>query len=154
VIILEYIPGITLMTLFQGAHSLDLPKMKSILVNILSTIKECHSRNVIHRDIKPQNIILSPRDLKPKLIDFGLALMTTTEMEPYNYYKCGTVNYTAPEVLLTDSMFYKSYGYKCDIFSFGVVAHMLLMGRNPLAGISEIERKKNIHVQLKEDEIE
>jgi serine/threonine protein kinase len=74
-------------------------------------------------------------------------------MEPYNYCKCGTMGYTAPEVLLTDSMFYKSYGYKCDIFSFGVVAHMLLMGNNPLAGKSDLQRKNNIHVELKEEEI-
>lgn len=63
------------------------------------------------------------------------------------------MGYTAPEVLLTDSMFYKSYGYKCDIFSFGVVAHMLLMGNNPLAGKSDLQRKSNIHVELKEVEI-
>ena len=56
------------------------------------------------------------------------------------------MGYTAPEVLLTDSMFYKSYGYKCDIFSYGVVAHMLLMGYNPLAGKTDLQRKKYIHV--------
>jgi hypothetical protein len=47
---------------------------------------------------------------------------------------------------MTDSMFYKSYGYKCDIFSFGVVAHMLLMGNNPLAGKSEVQRKKIFNI--------
>lgn len=74
-------------------------------------------------------------------------------MESHNYYKCGTMGYTAPEVLLTDSMFYKSYGYKCDIFSFGIVAHMLLMGSNPLAGKSEDQLRKNLHIELNEVEI-
>lgn len=105
-----------------------------LLYDILSVLKECHSRNIIHRDIKPHNIIVSK--MQPVLIDFGLAMVTNTEMEPYNYYKCGTMGYTAPEVLQTQSIFYKSYGNKCDIFSFGVVAHMLLMGYNPLKGKS------------------
>jgi serine/threonine protein kinase len=45
-------------------------------------------------------------------------------------------------------MFYKSYGYKCDIFSFGIVAHMLLMGFNPLAGKSEEQLRKNLQIEL------
>jgi serine/threonine protein kinase len=43
---------------------------------MLGILKECHERQIIHRDIKPQNIILSERDMQPKLIDFGLALRT------------------------------------------------------------------------------
>jgi serine/threonine protein kinase len=57
-------------------------------------------------------------------------------MESYCYSKCGTLGYIAPEVLLSESMYYKSYGYKCDIYSFGVIAHMFLMGYNPLIGKS------------------
>ena len=56
-------------------------------------------------------------------------------------------------MLITDSVFYKSYGYKCDIFSFGVMAHMLLMGYNPLAGKTDNQRKKNMNVELKENDI-
>ncbi len=140
------------MTLFnQERHRLTLPTLKNLFINILGIIKECHSRNIIHRDIKPHNIIVSPYDLQPKLIDFGLALVTNKQIESHNYYKCGTMGYTAPEVLLTDSVFYKSYGSKCDIFSFGVIAHLLLMGFNPLAGKTEDQIIKSIHIELKEN---
>jgi serine/threonine protein kinase len=96
VIILDYVPGINLMTLFNEQRHIPLPRLKEILVDILSIIRECHSRNVIHRDIKPHNIIISPHGSEPKLIDFGLALVTSKEMESHNYYKCGTMGYTAP----------------------------------------------------------
>lgn len=55
---------------------------------------------------------------------------------------------------MSSSIFYKNYGYKCDIFSFGVIVHMLLMGYNPLAGQSETERKNHCHVAIKEEAIE
>ena len=74
-------------------------------------------------------------------------------MEAYNYCKCGTLGYIAPEVLLSDSALYKSYGYKCDIFSFGIVCYMLLMGCNPLAGKTETQRKMNTNVEMKDEEI-
>ena len=150
---MEYLPGKTLMTVFNEKQTLPLNNVKTLLRKMLQIVKECHENNIIHRDIKPHNIIVSSCGTEPKIIDFGLAIITTREMEPYNYCKCGTMGYTAPEVLLTDSMFYKSYGYKCDLFSLGVVAHMLLMGYNPLAGKSDSQRKKDIKVELREKEI-
>ena len=56
-------------------------------------------------------------------------------------------------MLLSDSALYKSYGYKCDVFSFGVVCYMLLMGCNPLAGKTETQRKMSSNVEIKEEEV-
>ncbi len=132
-----------MMTLFQKQRQQNLPRLKKIFISILRTIKECHTRNIIHRDIKPQNIIINPINQQPKLIDFGLALITNLDIETNCYYKCGTIGYIAPEVLLTDSQYYKSYSYKCDIFSFGIVAHMFMMGYNPLTGKCIEQTTKN-----------
>ena len=142
-----------MMTLMEEHKTIELSLLKKLFREMLAIIKECHERQIIHRDIKPQNIILSERGYNPKLIDFGLALSTNNQMEAYNYCKCGTMSYIAPEVLMSNSIFYKSYGYKCDIFSFGVIVHMLLMGYNPLANKTETERKNNCHIDIKEEEI-
>lgn len=136
ILVMEYIPGKNMMSHFIQRQLLGLNKLKRIFVDILHILKECHSKNIIHRDIKPQNIILHNYDLQPRLIDFGLSIVTNLEMEPYYYSKCGTLGYIAPEVLHSESIYYKTYGCKCDIYSFGIIVHMFLMGYNPLIGKS------------------
>jgi serine/threonine protein kinase len=67
-----------------------------------------------------------------KIIDFGLSLHAGQTGNRCNYKRCGTLSYMAPEVFAAEQD--KTYDEKCDIFSFGIIAHMMLLGWNPLKG--------------------
>jgi serine/threonine protein kinase len=97
-------------------------------------LKDCHSSNIIHRDIKPQNIIVDDSLQEIKIIDFGLSLNVSKNMEIKHYRRCGTMGYMSPEVFANRRDQMKPYGFKSDLFSFGIIAHMLLLGFNPLKG--------------------
>jgi serine/threonine-protein kinase HSL1, negative regulator of Swe1 kinase len=73
---------------------------KYLLTNILMGIRECHNSSIIHRDIKPQNIIVDVHTYQMKIIDFGLSLQVEEKERGKlaNLPKCGTVGYMAPEV--------------------------------------------------------
>lgn len=87
----------------------------------------------MHRDIKPQNIIVD-EDFNCRIIDFGLSLYLDNSVEKTRFCKCGTIGYMAPEVIMAKYSNNRFYSNKCDLFSFGIIAHMLLMGKNPLKG--------------------
>jgi MAP/microtubule affinity-regulating kinase len=109
---------------------------QQILRGILLGLSHCHSKKIIHRDLKPQNIIINLLTLKPKIIDLGLSLMLRQGSDLKCFKRCGTMGYIAPEVIANSAENRKPYGCKVDIFSFGIIAHMLLLGVNPLKGKS------------------
>lgn len=86
---------------------------------LLSAIKHMHERNIIHRDLKLENILLTSKesDYEIKVADFGLST-TTDNIDLFR--KCGTPGFVAPEVLLN-----YQYGTKVDIFSLGVILYVL-----------------------------
>jgi calcium-dependent protein kinase len=104
--------------------------MKSILI----ALAYAHSKNVIHRDLKPQNIIVNLLSERPKLIDLGLSVTLTPDILLKCFKRCGTMGYIAPEVIANNSENRKPYDTKADMFSFGIIAHMLLLQKNPLKG--------------------
>ena len=71
---MDYIYGKDLMTFIRMKRNLSLEELKLILCNILMGIKECHHHKIIHRDIKPQNIIINIHTFSLKIIDFGLSI--------------------------------------------------------------------------------
>ncbi|KAL7467088.1 hypothetical protein ACHAXS_007356 [Conticribra weissflogii] len=104
-----------------------------ILYEILHAVRYLHHRNILHRDIKPENILFQTRDENSpiKLIDFGLAKKHFPHKgEPPLTNVSGTPYYIAPEVLR------KRYGKACDVWSVGVIAHILLCGQPPFNGTS------------------
>jgi serine/threonine protein kinase len=68
----------------------------NIFRGILEGLQECHAKKIFHRDLKPQNIIISSANLKPKIIDFGLSLMIQQFTELKAFKRCGTMGYMAP----------------------------------------------------------
>ncbi|CAD8047281.1 unnamed protein product [Paramecium sonneborni] len=128
-LVTEYIHGYELISkaasklIFQGSE------LKSFIYKMLLAIKEIHEHNIMHRDIKPQNIMLKNGKLsEPCLIDFGLAVSTNKKDLPFP--SCGSPGYSAPEIIRFDET-KKSYSRQCDVFSFGITLFVMLYGYNP-----------------------
>lgn len=125
-IVMEYVDGITLKDYIRKKGSLTPKEVISISVQVCSAIKVAHSHNIVHRDIKPQNIMIS-REGKVKVTDFGIAKATSSNTISTN--AMGSVHYTSPEQARG--------GYsdaKSDIYSLGITMYEMITGRLPFDG--------------------
>jgi len=105
---------------------------------IVAAVKHMHSRNIIHLDLKPENIMCAdPWSTHIKIIDFGLAREVKPNEEIYMMH--GTAEFSAPEVLSYDEV-----KYSADMWSVGVIAYILLTGLSPFIGEDDEETKQNI----------
>lgn len=102
-----------------------------MLYNLASALEYLHSLHIVHRDVKPENILIRQHEdgtKSLKLGDFGLA----TEVNGPQYVVCGTPTYVAPEVIAETG-----YGLKIDVWSAGVIAYILLCGFPPFSSPTE-----------------
>lgn len=126
-IIMNYYEGENLLELLKQKGKLDPDQGFTILKGLLEGLNYLHERNIMHRDIKPENILLQNKDKRdPVLVDFGLA--TYVNQENKLFIRCGTPGYVAPEIANLKEKGV-AYDEKCDIFSFGVIMHMVLLGK-------------------------
>lgn len=105
---------------------------------ICEGVKHMHERNIIHLDIKPENIMCQTKtSTNVKLIDFGLA----TRLDPNEVVKIstGTAEFAAPEIVEREPV-----GFYTDMWAVGVLAYVLLSGLSPFAGENDIETLKNV----------
>ena len=111
-----------------------------IIQQIIAGVAYCHRQNVVHRDLKLENIMLDQRkSMNIKLSDFGSAKIFSTQGETRLMDDVrGSAYYIAPEVLLSE------YDEKCDIWSIGVILYTLLAGRPPFEGSNELEIVKKV----------
>ncbi len=125
-IVMELVEGITLKKYIEKKAGLSFKEAVSIAIQISMGIGAAHNNHIIHRDIKPQNIIIS-RDGKVKVTDFGIAKAATSNTITSNVM--GSVHYTSPEQARG--------GYsdeKSDIYSLGITMFEMLTGRVPFNG--------------------
>ena len=108
------------------------------VVDVLSALNFLHSKRIVHRDVKPENLLYEhERAGAPlKLIDFGFAVQL--EMGQRATEMCGTSAYIAPEVLRGD------YSVECDVWSLGVITYVMLSGRLPFNGRTDEEKEARI----------
>jgi serine/threonine protein kinase len=133
----EFIDGQTLRELL-GEKSLSWQETVKIAVQIAGALESAHSVGIIHRDVKPANIMMR-RDGIVKVLDFGLAKLTAPDsgdLETREHTApnrvMGTINYMSPEQALGERI-----DARTDIFSFGVVLYEMLTGELPFAGASD-----------------
>lgn len=100
---------------------------RKIIHTLAEALQHCKEKGVIHRDIKPQNLLLTTEEEggELKLADFNLSIQIDPDSVNFSILQtmCGTPNYVAPEILSQ-----KPYDYKCDIWSLGVISYLLLSG--------------------------
>jgi len=124
-IVMEYVDGITLKDYIRQNGALPWEEAADIAISILSALHKAHRHNIIHRDIKPQNILLTS-DNVPKVSDFGIARASTTATATRKIDTAGSVHYASPEQArggYTDE--------KSDLYSVGVTLFEMVAGRVP-----------------------
>jgi len=94
--IIEYLPGKDLMALWKEQHIKEPHLIVFLLKQILQGLRDIHKAGVIHRDLKPQNILVNLNNLKPYIIDFGLSLALDSQVTGKSFKRCGTMGYMAP----------------------------------------------------------
>lgn len=131
-IIMEYVDGFTLKDIILREGNLESEEAARITLQICDALIHAHNQNIIHRDIKPQNIIVS-REGRVKVADFGLARAATDATITYGKSLFGSVYYSSPEQARG-----RSADLKTDIYSLGIVLYEMLTGIVPFSGESPI----------------
>ncbi len=128
-LVLEYIPGTDLHTLMEkNGKAVSAREVVQILQAVLPALAYAHSLGIIHRDVKPENIMFTP-DGKVKVTDFGLALARSDARLTQDGGLVGTVLYMSPEVIQGQEI-----DARADLYSLGAVAYELLCGQPPFMG--------------------
>ncbi len=125
-IVMEYVEGITLKTYIEKKGQLSFKEAISIAIQVGRGIEAAHNKHIVHRDIKPQNIMISTEG-KVKVTDFGIARAATSNT--INSDVMGSVHYASPEQARNGFVDGKS-----DIYSLGIVMYEMVTGRVPFDG--------------------
>ena len=132
-IVMEYVEGKTLKTLIKRRGALTLAEVIDIMLQLTSAVMCAHDSYIIHRDIKPQNVLIK-EDGTVKITDFGIAMaLNSTELTQTNSVM-GSVHYLPPEQANGNGATIKS-----DIYSLGILMFELLTGKLPFKGENAVE---------------
>ena len=132
-IVMEYIEGKTLKQLLKKRETLSLPEVIDIMLQLTDGLAHAHESYIIHRDIKPQNIMILDNGLV-KITDFGIAMaLNATQLTQTNSVM-GSVHYLPPEQANG-----KSATVKSDIYSLGILMYELITGSVPFKGDNAVE---------------
>ncbi|WP_195267010.1 Stk1 family PASTA domain-containing Ser/Thr kinase [Eubacterium sp. 1001713B170207_170306_E7] len=124
-IIMEYVDGITLKQYLNKKGHLDYKEATRFIIDVAAALKCAHEHKIIHRDIKPHNILLT-RDLVPKVADFGIARAITSSTVTMTNQTMGSVHYISPEQARGGFVDERS-----DLYSLGIMYYELLTGQLP-----------------------
>lgn len=131
-IVMELIDGITLKQYMERRGKLNWREALHFITQIMRGLSHAHSRGIIHRDIKPQNVMIL-RDGSVKIADFGIARLESAAQQTMTQQALGSVHYISPEQAKGDRTDPRS-----DIYSAGVVLYEMLTNRLPFEGDSAV----------------
>ncbi len=131
-IVMEYVEGTTLKDLIKQNGKLPENECIDLSLQILNALREAHSHGIVHRDISPQNIIITKNNIA-KVTDFGIARISSSHTMTTTMEAIGSVYYFSPEQArgaFTDQ--------RTDIYSFGIVLYEMITGQRPFTGENPI----------------
>ncbi|HWI63783.1 MAG TPA: Stk1 family PASTA domain-containing Ser/Thr kinase [Symbiobacteriaceae bacterium] len=131
-IVMELVEGQTLKEMINAQGPLPIAEATRIAVEILAALSHAHVNRIVHRDIKPHNILIA-RDGRVKVTDFGIARATTTDTVTHTGSIMGSAHYFSPEQANGQPT-----GEKSDIYSTGIVLYEMVTGTVPFQGESPI----------------
>ncbi|PZU48277.1 MAG: Stk1 family PASTA domain-containing Ser/Thr kinase [Microbacterium sp.] len=126
-LVMEYLPGITLRDLLREQKRLSIPQTITIMDAVLSGLAAAHRAGIVHRDVKPENVLLA-EDGRIKIGDFGLARATSANTAS-GQMLMGTIAYLAPELVTRGTADARS-----DIYALGIMLYEMLVGEQPYKG--------------------
>ncbi|MCD8175491.1 MAG: Stk1 family PASTA domain-containing Ser/Thr kinase [Phascolarctobacterium sp.] len=128
-IVMEYVEGVTFKEfLAENGGKLSVPVVLELGTRLAEALEHAHRHNIIHCDIKPQNILIS-KDLDPKISDFGISKMISSQTVIYTSSVMGSVHYSPPEQVAGEKVTGSS-----DVYSLGIVLFEMLTGEVPFTG--------------------
>jgi serine/threonine-protein kinase len=131
-IVMEYVEGRTLKDVIRAEGPLYPQRAAEICADVCSALIAAHARGLIHRDIKPGNVMLTPEG-KVKVMDFGIARATTSETITQTAAVVGTAQYISPEQAQGQTVDYRS-----DLYSVGCCLYEMLTGTVPFTGATPV----------------
>jgi serine/threonine-protein kinase len=141
-LVMEYVPGLTLRDLIRKEAPMSPAKALAVLEPVLSALSAAHGSGMIHRDVKPENVLLAD-DGRIKVADFGLARAVNSETHhtATGGVLIGTVSYLAPELVVDGKA-----DARADVYAAGVLLYEMLTGRKPHQADSPIQiAYKHVH---------
>lgn len=131
--------GDNLFNVFKKKYPFSEKIIKKIMKQLVGAVYYLHKNDIVHRDIKMENILLAKNPIDPndehfiKLVDFGLSIIKTGPgIKSMLTERCGTLIYMSPEILLQHN-----YSELCDVWSIGVILYVLLLGKFPFTAVKQ-----------------
>lgn len=141
-LVMEYLDYGTLSQLIESSPGKRLSEnqARQIFINVLRGITYCHSRNVIHRDIKAENVMINPRTNQVKIIDFGLSAVIASKLRTDTCI-AGSYTYMAPEIISRTG-----FSQQSDVWALGVLLHYMVCGVYPFddSNVKDLFKKISI----------
>jgi serine/threonine protein kinase len=134
VLAMQFVEGGTWERMILEAERLDWVTSCRIAIDVLRALEYAHGRGVIHRDMKPSNVLVRSRDAVATVMDFGIAKMTTSTRLTATGQTMGTVRYMSPEQVRGQEV-----DLRTDIYSLGATLYESLVGDTPFTGSTHFE---------------
>ncbi|MDQ3158075.1 MAG: Stk1 family PASTA domain-containing Ser/Thr kinase [Actinomycetota bacterium] len=142
-LVMEYVPGNTLRDVMREECPMAPRRALALMEQILIALSAAHAAHIIHRDVKPENVLMTPTG-EIKVADFGLARAVSAATTATGGTLIGTVSYLAPEIVVNDGADARS-----DVYACGALLYEMLTGLKPHAGESPIQvAYKHVHEDI------
>jgi serine/threonine-protein kinase len=127
-LVMEYVPGGSLRRLLEAEGRLSIERVLDMGLDLADALTRAHRLGIVHRDLKPSNVLLA-EDQSPRLTDFGIAYVASSQRLTATGTIMGTIPYLSPEACKGDIP-----DTRADIWAFGVMLYEMLAGEPPFAG--------------------